>query len=159
MNTNPPTIEAIVRTPLGTVRVWIDLDGAVRTSINAEIGGGGQDPATRPQVLAVADQAGRTIRAMLGCDAGSPANPGAVAEWFAERAVADDGGRVPSLDAYEDYLAWCEGRRLRPLSLRLFGDALSDRGMHAVKDRFGRKVRRGLTLKGPGEAAALRVVG
>lgn len=156
-HTTLPAVEAVIRTPLGDVRCWIDAEGAVRTSLNAQLGGG-MDPAVRPQALAVADQAARAIRALFGCEAATPANPGAFSEWFAERVQPDDDARTRSVDFYEDYLAWCEKRSLRALSIRQFGDALSDRNGPPVKDRYGYKVRRGLRLKPRADGPALKAV-
>lgn len=142
-----PAFEALIRSPLGEVRVWIDDDGEQRTELRVAFPSGAETAEQARLAAAVAEQVANVCRGIAGRTGSGTASPNAFVGWFTERLVPDTGGRVSALVLYEDYLAWCQRRGITPMSLRLVADALSARGVLAVgKDRFGRKLRGGVKL-------------
>jgi hypothetical protein len=165
--TTPPTIEAVIRSPIGEVRVWIDAEGAPRTSIVCEYMSGREAFDAGQQMAAVMELASNAVRGLVGraqpFSAPLSAPPLGIARWVDERCVMDRTARVQSITLYEDYAAWAEGQSGRPLTMRGFADALSEsRFPIAGKDRYGRKLRSGLRLKPAHDGEArpvLRVAG
>lgn len=74
-------------------------------------------------------------------------------DWLDERCVwgeaAGKAALTSSTELYNDYKAWSEGQgHDKPMSMRAFGDALSDRQVLVMKrDNTGRKIRGPIRLK------------
>lgn len=80
-------------------------------------------------------------------------------DWLDERCVfgeAANKAQTLSAELYADYKAWSEDQgHDKPMSVRAFGDALSDRQVLVVKrDNTGKKVRGPIRLKTPAEREA-----
>lgn len=149
-------IEAIIRSPLGEVRVWIEPDadgGQVRTSIRFDYDDGLAGGVTQDALTRVATHLEATIR-RLGPTPRATLSASPVARWLAERVDAAPAHRTPASDLYRDFLNWCDANGVQNApSQKAFGAALSDRGYRpAGLGRGGLAYRGGLRLK-PGPVA------
>lgn len=130
--------EAVVRTPIGDLRVWIDFDdpappaGLVRTSVRLDYAGGDEDQARHAgQIGRVIAQLGQVARGLTGQvmpGAGGAALAATVGPWLAERTEPEPAARALTRDLWRDYLAWCDGQGLPPVGQADFGAQLTDRG-------------------------------
>ncbi len=163
----PPQVEAVIRSPLGEVRVWLDATPetdaspahAVRTSVRMDYV---DDPAVSLAEIGVVTA--RLNEVLGGLNGGRPASEttdrATVALWVAERAVLEATSRTPVSALYADYSLWCDRRGQRPVNVMAFGREMGARGFPvAGKDASGRKYRGGLRLKPIEAAPPLSVVG
>lgn len=169
-----PFIEAVIYSPLGEVRVWIETppDAAdpaafasnpVRTSLRLDYQGGRDDALAHAGLARVAAHLNEALRGLNG---GRPLRAVAeapIALWLADRAIVTPGARTLARDLYADYTAWCLAAGGQPMSQRAFGDALRDRQMGvAGKSSDGLQYRGGVTLRTPpaagGDQPQLRAV-
>ena len=142
-----PAFEALIRSPLGEIRVWIDDQGEQRTEMRVAFPSGADSAEQARLAAAVAEQAANVCRGVAGRTGAGTVSPNAFTGWFTERLTPDVGARVQVMTLYEDYLAWCALRGVARMSLRQFADGLSARGVLGVgKDSFGRKLRGGVRL-------------
>lgn len=149
-------IEAIIRSPLGEVRVWIEPDGEggqVRTSIRFDYDDGLAGGVTQDALTRVAAHLEATVR-RLGPTPRATLSASPVARWLVDRVEAAPAHRTPASDLYRDFLNWCDANGVNGApSQRSFGSALSDRGFRpAGLGRGGLVYRGGLRLK-PGPVA------
>lgn len=156
-----PPIEAILRSPLGEVRVWIERDllteaddaHAVRTSVRLDYA---DDPAV--QQVAIGRVVNRMADVLRGMNLGRLALDGPslspFSAWIAARAILDPAARTLSRDLYADYRLHAVGVNGRVMSAKAFGDALRDRGCGAAgKDIRGLQYRGGIRLRFPTTAS------
>jgi len=165
--TKQQPIEAIIRSPLGEIRVWLDAApetdamaaNAVRTSVRMDYA---DDPAVC--MAEIGQVTARLNEVLRGLNGGRPAAETSqranLALWLADRAVPEATARTPAATLFADYTLWCERRNTRPVNQVTFGSELRTRGFPvAGKDTTGRKYRGGLRLKPAETAPALAVVG
>lgn len=136
MDSHKPSLEAVIQSPLGEVRVWLDPDpaaaaGGLRTSLRIDYA----DEATAVRIAAdmgrVVARLGQVVRGLTGAEA-APASAMAMvqtfAPWLAERTEADATARTLIRHLHQDYLTWCDRAALPAMPLREFGSRLSERG-------------------------------
>lgn len=148
--TTPVAVEAIIRSPLGELRVWIvpdDQGGTLRTASRFEFADG-------PATAAAHDDIGRVAQALADAvrRLGPPNRPALsaspTARWLAERIETGPAWRTPAADLYRDFLNWCDANGARAVSQRHFGSELTDRGFRrAGQSAQGLVYRGGLRLK------------
>lgn len=143
-------IQAVITSPLGEVRVWIEPDdtgGRLRTVIRHDFAEGADAGLNHDSLARVANQLEQTIR-RLG-PVGRPATQASpVARWLADRTETGPAWRTPAGDLYRDFLNWCDANGVRAVSQRAFGDALADRGFrNAGLSSAGLRYRGGLRLR------------
>ena len=150
-----PTIEAVILSPLGEVRVWIDAGHAtdrpapVRTSIRMEyVGDREADPCAADLARVVA----QLEQALKGLNGGRPladTRRPPVAAWLAERCILAPGARTLSSDLYADFTIWAAANGFaHVMSTRAFADVLRSHNIGlAGKSATGLKYRGGVTLR------------
>lgn len=160
-----PALEALIRSPLGEVRVWIEptseadaqgglpaVDGELRTSIRLDFVQGPDAARCHDDLSRIADALNAAVR-RLAMPGGAALRPTAVARWLSDRVDAGPSWRTPASDLYRDFTHWCDANGIRPISQRAFGDELAQRGFHrAGKSSAGMIYRGGLRIK-PGPVA------
>lgn len=145
-----PAVEAIIRSPLGEVRAWVDGDGAIQTdirlSLTAEAASSGRTMAETGRAALAAVQ---SLSQMLG----SPlviarGGPNLFELWVTERCDLDPAAITPSMTLYADFRDFLDARGGgAAMSIRSFADALRDKQVFGRKNGDGRKVRQGIRLK------------
>ena len=68
-------------------------------------------------------------------------------DFFAERCVQNPTAKAKAGDLYREYTAWSQGRGDEPLSQRMFGVCLGERGFQRDKDSKGMRWWHGVGLK------------
>ena len=148
-----PPIEAVIRSPLGEIRVWLEpatdetsLD-AVRTSVRIDYADDASALAVHDQLARVAASLDAAVRRLApqGFVAGEAAP---VVRWIADRAESAPGVRTLATDLFRDFVLWCDANGVRPMTQTAFSNALTDRGYRrAGKNAAGLIYRGGLRLK------------
>lgn len=152
-----PSIEAVIRSPLGEIRVWIEPgeDGApVRTSVRLDFADDADALRIHDELARVAAALDGAVRrqAPAGQMAGS-ASP--VVRWIADRCESSPGSRTPATDLFRDFTLWCDANGVRPMTQKAFGSAMSDRGYRlAGKSAAGLSYRGGVRLRAAPVAVA-----
>lgn len=153
-------VEAVITSPLGEVRVWIEPDGEggrLRTVIRHDFADGADAGLLHDALSRVAAQLDATIR-RLGPVGKPAASASPVARWLADRTETGPAWRTPAADLYRDFLNWCDANGVGGISQRRFGDDLRDRGFRAAgMSSQGLRFRGGLRLK-PGPTVVSGVV-
>jgi putative DNA primase/helicase len=73
----------------------------------------------------------------------------ALGEWLAECCIVAPGASDPAKDLYNSYVEWAEANgEKRPLSQRIFGGSLRERGFQQGKSTGGARLWYGIRLKG-----------
>lgn len=146
-----PLIEAVVRSPLGEVRVWIDpADGvSVRTSIRLDYAGPRDADPSQADLARVAAQMDEALKSLNGGRPLATNQTGPFTAWLSERVMFVPRARTLARDLYVDYLAWCaESGAPQSMSQRAFGSALADRQItRAGKSVDGLIYRGGAVLR------------
>lgn len=157
-DTANPSIEAVIRSPLGEIRVWLDVATetdagadptahAVRTSVRIDYADDAAALAVHDQLARVAASLDAAVRRLApqGFVAGE-ASP--VVRWIADRAESAPGARTLATDLFRDFVLWCDANGVRPTTQTAFSNALTDRGYRrAGKNAAGLIYRGGLRLK------------
>lgn len=152
-------VEALITSPLGEVRVWIEPDGEggrLRTTIRHDFADAADAGLLHDALIRVAAQLETTVRRLA--PVGRPAAQASpVARWLADRTEAGPAWRTPASDLYRDFLNWCDANGVRPVNQRRFGSELSDRGYSAAgQTAAGLRYRGGLRIKAAPVAVADR---
>lgn len=166
MTVSNSSIEAIIRSPLGEIRVWLDdtpetdagSANAVRTTVRMDYA---DDPAMGMARIGLVTA--RLNEVLRGLNGGRPAAENShranVALWIADRIATEAMARTPAATLYADYTLWCERRSARPVNQAVFGTEMTQRGFPvAGKDNTGRKYRGGLRLRPSDASPALVAV-
>jgi hypothetical protein len=109
----PTPTEAIIRSPLGEVRVLIDADGKVRTSLRIDYAEGGGVGAAARAMAQVSDAATDAVRALVG-RMGAQSDGSLVADWLEERCVRATAACETERDLYTDFRGWLAAQRVEP---------------------------------------------
>lgn len=155
--TSLPTTEALIRSPLGEVRAWVDETGAVRTEVRLLLSkDAGDDGRVMAETGRAALSAVQSLGAMLNTAYAPVADgPNLFQRWFAERCVIDRNAITPSMTLYADFRDFADAQGSGAvMSLRAFGDALLDHQILSRKNGDGRKVRVGIRLRPAAEPLA-----
>lgn len=136
MTDHPPT-EALIRSPLGEIRVWIDADAgpesthAVRSSIRVDYDDEGEAARRAHDMARVVGRLAQVVRGLANAEsapASAVAGAATFAPWLAERTEPDPTARTLIRHLHQDYVVWCDRSALPALPLREFGQLLSERG-------------------------------
>lgn len=158
----PPTIQAVIRSPLGEVRVWVEPGSephaptGIRTSARIDYSDDADVVVLHDELVRVAAQLNSVIR-RLAPQGGSRPTASLLGRWIADRAVVTAGARVPAGQLFDDYATWCAEQGLKAISQKAFGIALTDLGfLTAGLNGRGLKMRSGLTLRTMADVVSLR---
>lgn len=145
-----PAFEAVLRSPQGEIRVWLDPATkpdaeahAVRTSLRIDYGDEADRLVHDQAALRLVAQLTRAVRGLSGAGTAEVAAAAAapsVGPWLVERTEAEPTTRTLVAHLFQDYLAWCDRRAFTPLSRFDFGRELEQRGSPSAG-----KIRQGAT--------------
>lgn len=133
----PPPIEALIRSPLGEIRVWLDhptddpATHGVRSSIRIDYADEGEAARCGHDMARIIGRMAHVVRGLAGAEsapATAIAGAATFAPWLAERTEADPTARTLIRHLHQDYVVWCDRAALPALPLREFGHLLSERG-------------------------------
>lgn len=150
MTTPAPAYEAVIRSPLGEIRVWIEAgeDGApVKTSVRLDFADDADALRSHDELARVSAALDNAVRRLTPAGQINGA-PSPVIRWIADRCESSPGVRTPATDLFRDFVLWCDAHGVRPMSQKAFGVALGDRGYRtAGKSAAGLYYRGGIRLK------------
>lgn len=152
-----PQIEAVIRSPLGEVRVWLDEDGDQQTDVRLAFQPGRDAAEDSEAMRRVARCALSVVAGLNGAMGPAGAHlevaPGPFPLWFNERCVSTPPAEkveTPAGALYADLCYWWRAKGFDPNmlpSMRSLGDFLRGQGIVTRKGSDGRKVRRNLRLR------------
>lgn len=158
---DPQQFEAVLHSPLGEVRVTLDDQGAVRTRLRIDYDDEAGRLAHDQAALRLAHALAGVVRNLAGVGVAEAAAAGAapsIGPWLVERCDPDPTSRTLGRLLYQDYLAWCDRRDIRPVALFDFHRDLDQRGFRTAGNiRQGGvqgRARGGLRLRLTGVPAA-----
>ncbi|ATC34084.1 hypothetical protein CA606_18080 [Caulobacter vibrioides] len=143
-----PETEIVVRSPIGDVRVWIDGDGLVRTSITADQTANDAAAGAVRDLGVLVERAQVAVRGLVTA-LGPQVRGAGLMTWLRARCdTSNPHARTPATVLFNDYVAFIESEGGQIMSRRAFGDALSSQGLPpAGKNAAGLKYRGGVVLK------------
>ena len=138
----------MIRSPVGEVRVWIDVEGQPRTSIHSDHGLDDAAAQAVRDLTLLLDRAHTAVKGLVAA-LGPQARSVGFTAWLRTHCdLGNPHARTPSADLYRSYSQWAQAEGCPPLSLRAFGDSLAAHGLpSAGKNANGQKYRGGVTLR------------
>lgn len=137
-NTTPthPELEAVIRSPLGEVRVWLVPDdggrpGGLRTALRIDYADEAEAVHIGADMARVVARLAHVVRGLAGTEvapAAAVAGATTFAPWLAARTEIDPTARTLIRHLHQDYIVWCDDQGLPAVTLRDLGHMLSDRG-------------------------------
>ena len=132
---DPHAFHAVLHSPLGEVRVVLDADGAVRTSLRLDYADEAGRLSHDQSALRLAHALAGVVRNLAGvgvAEAAAASAAPSIGPWLVERCEADPTSRTLGQLLYRDYLAWCDRRDIRPVAVFEFHRDLDQRGFRTA---------------------------